>query len=1003
MKLLFNIYSILLLSISFNSNAQDNLFKGADILASSENAQYPAEFAIDGVISRESTWISSTESRPPHFIELTLKHYYDIDSIILYTGIPEEEKNVHEKRQSAGFWNVKNFVMQYWDDANWTDISETITTENRVDKVVFQFPVPVTSFRFRLHSTDGEPIRIIELEGYGRVNRTLSVPTLLQRRVEGQQDIKSTRVEVKINREIVGKSMKYVGYNQGYYMPKSNISGWLEYSGVNSLRVWASLNTYASERWIDVSREARNLDEFDKLKNSLRSNPLNSNFIAWDSISAVASRRVYSTNSMVMDYAFEELKRLGIDVILQISNSSQDTSWENKWKLWQRYYALAFYAAKTGDVEMFAMQNEPNHRHSGPVPLDVWIELMKVVSDAIHCAVHDVNRLYDKGLTPQFVGPVTAGTNTNWWAEIAAAERVDYRGEKIEHDLIELFSTHSYNLPATGYISRVESIDQILRENHPQGHSKPILYTEIGRWMNAYLIDKEETMDSPSLFTEWAGMYNNIMNEGAYGMWAFKMANTASSTYPRGIKSGHHHIWKGKRFFEDSYTNLALGKPVRAAGTDGGYNAAYVTDGDKSTSSAWAYTSEGSKSIEIDLEKEIQMGGMVIYTGSAGGEFTAPDRIRSIQVEGWTGSTWKPLPGASEKDSRYAQLFYTFEEPVKSSKIRITTDDPGKAIIREVKMFGPNTLSSAPESYDISGAQRTAEVVRLFAKGFKDQRALLRCDVSVKDMDLDINASIDSITGNIHVWLVQRNHVDYQLDFDLTSIGIQPGTPVIYELVDKNHFGEAVILNSADDGTLSLSLPKQSVGLLTITPKHKGAKNITAEKASVVKAGKMADKIFDSSLLAVELDARTAENNQVTYIHFSPDSIDLNQAERIVLGVHGYCSQGTKPYRFHVYYINKGNWTEENLSWNNAPCLNNNSAIAEGVGEKCFIAGQLTMNHNPSYHYLDVTEVVKKHPSDGLTFMLIREGREPGDDYDKGRAASISSTGSTNSPTLKIW
>src|SRR5690554_610511 len=108
MKLLFNIYSILLLSISFSSNAQDNLFKGADILASSENAQYPPEFAIDGVISRESTWISSIESRPPHFIELTLKHYCDIDSIILYTGIPEEEKNVYEKRQSAGFWNVKN-------------------------------------------------------------------------------------------------------------------------------------------------------------------------------------------------------------------------------------------------------------------------------------------------------------------------------------------------------------------------------------------------------------------------------------------------------------------------------------------------------------------------------------------------------------------------------------------------------------------------------------------------------------------------------------------------------------------------------------------------------------------------------------------------------------------------------------------------------------------------------------------------------------------------------
>ena len=78
------------------------------------------------------------------------------------------------------------------------------------------------------------------------------------------------------------------------------------------------------------------------------------------------------------------------------------------------------------------------------------------------------------------------------------------------------------------------------QENHPAGQALPIVYTEIGRWMNAYLIDKEETMDSPSLFTEWAGIYANNMKNGGYGMWAFKFANTASGPYPRGIKSGHH-------------------------------------------------------------------------------------------------------------------------------------------------------------------------------------------------------------------------------------------------------------------------------------------------------------------------------------------------------------------------------------------------------------------------------------------------------------------------------
>ena len=45
-------------------------------------------------------------------------------------------------------------------------------------------------------------------------------------------------------------------------------------------------------------------------------------------------------------------------------------------------------------------------------------------------------------------------------------------------------------------------------------------------------------------------------------MWAFKFANTTSNTYPRGIKSGHHFIWQGKRIVEDAYNNVALGKKV---------------------------------------------------------------------------------------------------------------------------------------------------------------------------------------------------------------------------------------------------------------------------------------------------------------------------------------------------------------------------------------------------------------------------------------------------------
>lgn len=170
---------------------------------------------------------------------------------------------------------------------------------------------------------------------------------------------------------------------------------------------------------------------------------------------------------MVFEYTLKELKRLNIDAILQINSTDFDGTWSNKWKQWQRFYALAFYAAKTGDVTMYAMHNEPNHRHAGPMKITQYVDAMKIVSDAVYCAVQDVNRLYGKNLKSRFVSPVTAGSNTNWWAEVVKNLRIDYRGLPSDRDLMDIFSTHSYNLPAAGYASKVSDIRKIIVENHP--------------------------------------------------------------------------------------------------------------------------------------------------------------------------------------------------------------------------------------------------------------------------------------------------------------------------------------------------------------------------------------------------------------------------------------------------------------------------------------------------------------------------------------------------------
>lgn len=378
--------------------------------------------------------------------------------------------------------------------------------------------------------------------------------------------------------------------------------------------------------------------------------------------------------------------------------------------------------------------------------------------------------------------------------------------------------------------------------------------------MNAYLIDKEETMDSPSLFTEWAGIYVNNMKNGGYGMWAFKFANTASGPYPRGIKSGHHFIWQGKRIVEDAYYNIALGKPVTASSA--GNSSAGITDGNKSDGSAWiADTSAPSHWAEIDLGKNYELGSAVIYTGSGTGIYTAPDRIKNFKLQYLEGDAWKDIPGTQEKDNKYAQVFQIFKQPVTTNKVRFASTDKGVVKIREIKLFGKDDGPSAEASYNVSGIQRTGQVVRLFAKGFKDERPLLETRSSSVDAGLDAYTSYDEISGNYYMWLVQRGLFDYKLTIDLKDLEIAAGTPMTAETVNPSYYGEVTQLISLPaNKNFKLNLPAQSVVLLTI-PKSKLLKNRLAAAANAtVMAGKNASAVngFKKELV-VQLDAAQPE------------------------------------------------------------------------------------------------------------------------------------------------
>jgi hypothetical protein len=995
-----------------------NLALGKPVTANSENSRYPATNVVDGKITRESKWMSGN-IQPPHILEINLQKYCNINRIVVHTGIPEAERTPAESVQAAGFWSAKNFKLQYWDDANWTDIPNTEVHENRLTDVPYSFSPAINTFKLRFVCDDGEPISIMEIEVFGTETANIPVaggatPDLQRTTVRtADQDL-----AIRVADKVAGKTMRYVGYNQGYYVPGSNTSGWLEYAGVNSLRIWTTLNSYVPASAVQVDKDLKDVEEFDRRKEQLRAHPENNRFIKWNDLLPLYEHpeKGANTNPMILSYVLSELKRLKIDPVIQVGSTDFDSTWGNKWKQWQRYYALAYYAAKTGDVTMFAMQNEPNHKNSGPMKLDQWIGGMQIVSDALTSAIEDVDKAYGKHLKARMVGPVTAGNNPEWWAAVAKNLRTDYHGRTIDHDLLGIFSTHSYNSPAAGYTGRVNAIRKILSDNQPGGQPLPIVYTEIGRWMNAYLIDKEETMDDPSLFTEWAGIYANNTLNGAYGMWAFKFANTASVTYPLGIKSGHHFSWQGRRIVEDAYNNLAHNRPVTASSESKGWPAKYVTDGDKSDRSAWhsgpgptaTSTSPASseKWLEIDLGATRTLGSAVVYTGSAKGIYTSPDRVKNFSLQYFSDGAWTDIPGFTEKGNKYSQVFAIFRQPVTTQKIRFLSTDPGVIKVREIKVFDKNDgPADGPADYDVSGIQRTGEVVHLFAKGFKDEHPLYETKTSVKDANLDALTSFDKGSGNYYIWLVQRGGYKDKINLDLSALPVIPGVPVTAESVGPKTYGEVTALTTIGaDKKVRLTLPPQTVMLLTIPSGALKKQTLAPAADATVSGGKEAAlNLGRAKELQVALDASKPENNKVTYIRFSLAGKNIPQAARILLKVTGYNATDTAIMRFHVYGMPADEWQQEKLTWKTAPQLDDKEALIKGVGQKAFVAGELAMDNHKRYHYLDVTDLVKRHGGRSITFALVRETRQLGDDIDKGRTVLISSSESDRPPELLIY
>jgi hypothetical protein len=322
--------------------------------------------------------------------------------------------------------------------------------------------------------------------------------------------------------------------------------------------------------------------------------------------------------------------------------------------------------------------------------------------------------------------------------------------------------------------------------------------------------------------------------------------------------------------------------------------------------------------------------------------------------------------------------------------------DPGT-----VKKNGTHFVDNNSSPYNIGGVTAGGEVVRLFARGFAGANDLFNVPATsgTGASDLRMAAARNVDQNNFYLFSANEGTSARSLSINASSWGIAAGSRIIVEEVSADRHGEvSQILTMPADGMLNLTQPAQSVLLFSI-PKTAPTyvRTLPATDDAMVKAGNNASSNFGTSPnLFAKNSVDTPGARNVTFIKFNTGSLVTSEVEQAILQVYGE-NQGTGTQVIaHVYGIINDNWNELTINWNNAPNLADSLGTAvddisenfiEDIGNSAHIVGHLTGIAASRGLALDVTDFVRNHPDQQITFMIAREVRYDGENVSDALAS----------------
>jgi hypothetical protein len=353
-----------------------------------------------------------------------------------------------------------------------------------------------------------------------------------------------------------GATPNLVAYNSGHFYPGSNTKEWWRYAGVSGARVF--LTASIIEATDDIAGRGDGVidqNTFLLRKAALRTDPNNPAFINWSYFTnRYNTTATHGANRLQPNYICTELRKLGVQIDVNISASTNffvitnSADWAGKWELWQHFYAQAFYLGRGFDVQRYQMYNEPDHVNAGPVPQPEYLMRLQFCSDAIQCALADVNSIYGKSLVPRILAPVITTSSYNSWGQLVVNNRhLNFLGQTDTNFwLLHQYDYHQYNSTPAQYGASLASLRSAIASAMFPEVSLPVSISEFNVNTAAEFDKIADTLDWPTKYPRLGAIVVNLVQNGISELYNFKFSQTDGDPVPPDNypvrKNGMHYV-----------------------------------------------------------------------------------------------------------------------------------------------------------------------------------------------------------------------------------------------------------------------------------------------------------------------------------------------------------------------------------------------------------------------------------------------------------------------------